>query len=155
MKCCGLFLLLWILPTPAFSQPANSELSRTILRNGEPNIAVNPTNAQNLVVAWMSTSLTGVTISVRSSFDDGATWGDTVRLPHFGTLWQSADVSMAWRADGVLFLSYIDFVPNTTSQGGDYVTSSSNGGQSWGVPIEAIDASADTDLARPPVDCGR
>ena len=148
MKLIVAFFLI-LLPLLATAQPVNEELSRSLLFNGEPYIAINPTNPNNLAVAWMSVSVPSLTIAIltRSSSDGGTTWSDPVQLPHQDTRYTSADVSMAWRNDGVLFLSYIDYLDNhDSSSGAVYVVSSTNGGLTWSNPIKAIDANENTDL---------
>ena len=151
----SIFLLLFFFPVVAFSQPAssaipvNTEISKGVIFEGEPYLGINPTNPQNIVAAWMSFHLIGnpVTIETRSSFDGGATWSDTVSLPHQNAAWQSADVSMAWRADGVLFISYIDYLDSSSTEGGDYVVRSTDGGRSFSQPVQTVDAAADTDVS--------
>ncbi len=144
-----LFLLLFLFPLAAFAQPANKEVSTGLIFDGEPYLAFNPVNPQNMVVAWMSFKLIGnpVTIETRSTMDGGQTWSDTVSLPHQNAAWQSADVSMAWRGDGVLFISYIDYLDSSNTDGGVFVVSSTDGGSSFSAPVKAIDASEDTDVS--------
>lgn len=45
----------------------NINVSNGIVFDGEPNLAVNPNNTQNLVIAWMSYSLVTRQISLYSS----------------------------------------------------------------------------------------
>ncbi len=144
-----LFLLLLLFPIVSSAQPANTELSSGLIFEGEPYLAVNPTKPQNIVAAWMSVKLNSnlVTIETRSSMDGGATWSDTLGLPHMNPAWQSADVSMAWRSDGVLFISYIDYLSNSNTEGGVFVVSSTDGGKSFSMPVKAIDAAEDTDVS--------
>ncbi len=145
-----MFFLLFA-PCVALAQPVNTELSTTVLHSGEPFLAVNPANPENLVVAWMSLRVSGlsltVTISTRASFDGGAQWEPAVDLPHNGSKWQSADVSMAWATDGTLYLDYIDYLDSSNSQGGVFVVHSTDGGRSFSEPVKAIDAAEDTDVS--------
>jgi hypothetical protein len=151
----SLFLLLLLFPVAALAQPtsptmlANKEISTGLIFDGEPYLAINPMNPQNMVVAWMSFHFIGnpVTIETRSTMDGGATWGDTVSLPHMNAAWQSADVSMAWRSDGVLFISYIDYLDSSNTEGGDFVVRSTDGGRSFSQPIQTVDATEDTDVS--------
>ena len=136
--------------TPA---PTNEKISGSPLFNGEPFLAMNPANHQNLVAAWMTYSLISneITIKVRSSFDGGATWSAAVELPHQESGWGSADVSMAWQQNGMLFLCYVDYLAKSDTAGGVFVTHSSDGGLTWSNPVLAIDARANSDepLDRP------
>jgi len=121
-----------------------------LLQNSEPYIAIDPQNPHNLVAAWMSVTLgTGniITIKTRASFDGGATWSQPKALPHMGQRWQSADVSMAWKRNGALYLAYIDYLDNTSTDGGVFVTRSDNGGLDWSTPVKAIDAAANSDVS--------
>jgi hypothetical protein len=133
--------------------PANEKISGSPLFNGEPFLAINPANNQNLVAAWMTYSLVSreITIDMRSSFDGGATWSTPVELPHQEAGWGSADVSMAWQRNGMLFLSYVDYLAQSDTAGGVFVTHSNDGGLTWSPPILAIDARVNSDepLDRP------
>src|SRR5256885_666274 len=81
-----------------YSQPSNTNISNGIAFDGEPFLAINPTNNQNLVAAWMGLKLSSgqfrIAIKTRASFDGGNTWSTANALPHFGTGFGSADVSM-------------------------------------------------------------
>src|SRR5205807_5852109 len=87
------------------AQPLNINLSGTTAFEGEPYLAVNPTNNKNIVVAWMAADLSTsfrVTIKSKTSFDGGVTWGNAHNQPHQGSTWHSADVSMAFHRNGTL-----------------------------------------------------
>ena len=89
-------------------QPSNINISNTQVFGGEPYITVNPTNNQNIIIAWMALDVsTGLRMAIKSkvSFDGGTTWGSTIIHPHFGPTWNSADVSMQFRPNGTLYLS--------------------------------------------------
>ncbi|MFY9310556.1 MAG: T9SS type A sorting domain-containing protein [Bacteroidia bacterium] len=112
---------------------------------GEPYIAINPSNPKNIVVAWMGfvfNNGSGLTIKVKSSFNGGLSWNTTVNMPHIVPTYKSADPSMAFDNNGNLFLSYIDYRENPDS-GGVYLFKSMNGGLSWGAPVKMIDMYAD------------
>ncbi len=124
------------------AQPANINISLTSTFEGEPYLAINPTNPNNIVVAWMADDInTGYKVAIKSkaSFDGGATWGNTHVNPHFGSSWTSADVSMQFRKNGTLYLSYIDSHQSPDS-GGVYITHSMNGGIAWSAPTQAWNA---------------
>ncbi|MFZ4633179.1 MAG: exo-alpha-sialidase [Saprospiraceae bacterium] len=148
-KLLLLFLALCLL-TNAIAQ--NQNISKGNVFEGEPFLAVNPVNPKNLVVAWMGfvfNSGSGLTIKVKSSFDGGLTWSNTLRMPHLEPTYKSADPTMAFDAQGNLFLAYIDYRQNPDS-GGVYLFKSANGGLAWGDPVKMIDALADAD--RYPID---
>lgn len=145
------FVLLAIL---VFSSPhiraQNTELSEGFVFDGEPYLIVHPQNAQNLVVAWMGFAPgNAVAIHYRSSMDGGETWTEPAFIPHTVSGFTSADPSMAFDADGKLFLSYIDYAPDG-STGAVHVVNSMDGGISWSGPVEVIHA--DDDLGEFPVD---
>lgn len=128
-----------------FCAQAQQNISNGNLFEGEPFIAVNPTNSQNMVVAWMGTSLsstTGLTIKVKSSFDGGATWSAPLLMPHINKNYKSADVSMAFNETGKLYICYIDWRESPDS-GGVFVAQSTNGGINFGSPVKALDVLED------------
>jgi Secretion system C-terminal sorting domain/BNR repeat-like domain len=140
-KTALFFILLFSLQIVK-AQPTNTNLSNGLVFNGEPYLAVNPTNSQNIIAAWMGYVLYGsqfrVAIKTRASFNGGNTWSAANILPHFGVGFGSADVSMAFSKTGLLFLSYIDYKESPDS-GGIYVTRSLNGGLSWNAPTKVFD----------------
>lgn len=134
----------------SFAQPANTNISNGVLFDGEPFLAVNPTNNQNLVAAWMSLQFSGglkIAIKTRASFNGGNSWSSPVVLPHFGTGFGSADVSMAFDKNGLLYIAYIDY-KQAPDSGGIYVARSFNGGLNWDTPSKAFDI-YDVPIKRP------
>lgn len=138
-----LFTIIILSSFQGAAQPANTNISNGFLFDGEPYIAVNPLNSQNLVAAWMGIHNTGglyrIAIKTRASFNGGTSWSATNTLPHFGTGYTSADVSMSFDKYGILYLSYIDS-RQTNDSGGVYVSRSANGGLNWDTPTKAFDA---------------
>jgi hypothetical protein len=113
--------------------------------NGENTLAINPTDSNNLVAAWMKlTGIGRVSIVVSTSNDGGQTWGVPVVMPHFYVNSTSADPTLCARNDGTFFLAYIDYHLNFDS-GAVYV-SQSNGGAGWSTPVEVINGMASPDL---------
>lgn len=114
-----------------------------MLFDGEPFIAVNPTQPQNLIAAWMGLKLSNgqvrIAIKTRATMDGGNTWSPVNTLPHFGAGFGSADVSMAFDKNGILYLAYIDY-RQAPDSGGVYVARSLNGGLNWDTPSKAFDA---------------
>ncbi|MGZ3904128.1 MAG: T9SS type A sorting domain-containing protein [Bacteroidia bacterium] len=151
MKKNLLFILL-LIGSFANAQLQNINISNSAAFDGEPYLAVNPANHKNMVIAWMGITITGgvkVSIKTKASFDGGATWGSLNVKPHMSSTWGSADVSMAFRKDGVLFLSYIDYNASKDS-GGVFCTKSTNGGVTWSTPVKVIDLHEDA--AKKPLD---
>ncbi len=130
----------------------NQNISNGTVFEGEPFIAVNPVNPENLVVCWMGFDFgngSGLTIKLRSTFDGGSSWTPVVMMPHQVQSHTSADPSMAFDENGKLFISYIDYRKNPDS-GGVYICRSLDGGLTWSIPVKAIDAYDDG--AKIPVD---
>lgn len=133
------------------AQPANINISQTAAFEGEPYLAINPTNHNNIVVAWMADDASTnfrVSIKTKTSFDGGATWTNANVKPHFGTTWYSADVSMQFRNNGMLYLSYIDY-HETPDSGGVYCTHSANGGITWSAPTQIWNGITEDPTKRP------
>jgi len=139
MKITVLILLLAF--STAFAQDQN--LSNTNNFNGEPYLAINPTNPKNIVIAWMHVSFSGRPIRTRASFDGGATWKPYVDLPIVNT--NTADPTMAFDSNGDLHLCFIDHLgtSNPNNTGGVYSYTSYDGGLSWGNQSEVILIDAD------------
>lgn len=149
MKYVFISLLFCALIGSSFAQPANIPVSNTTLFDGEPYLAVNPANHNNMVIAWMSyvpnpnvPILEQIGIRVRSSFDGGRTWGNEIMMPHISPKFHSADVSMAFHDgafhDGTLYIEYIDYHERPDS-GVIVVLHSTDGGKSWSAPVKAFD----------------
>src|ERR1035438_7751377 len=134
------------------SQPNNVNVSQDATFDGEPTLAVNPTNPNNIVVAWMGVTINPVRVSIKtkSSFDGGLTWGNYFVQPHFSPNFGSADVSMAFKNDGKVYMSYIDYRKSPDS-GGIFVTHSGDGGITWSSPVEAYNGLTD-DPGKLPLD---
>lgn len=111
--------------------------------DGEPYIAINPTNDKNIVIAWMHLNLSNRPIRTRTSFDGGLTWGTPVDLPIVNN--NTADPTMAFDNSGALYICFIDHLGNSPSsnQGGIYSYKSLDGGLTWGSQALAIDINAD------------
>ncbi len=146
------FLFFLILKTmTGFSQPANNNISNTSFFAGEPYLAVNPSNHQNIVIAWMALDFsTGFRVAIKSkvSFDGGNTWGNQYIQPHFGATWQSADVCLQYRPNGTLYLTYIDY-REAPDSGGVYITHSKNGGITWTLPTRIWNGLTEDPSKRP------
>jgi len=136
-----LYLLLLLVPLYASAQDA--QISDGYQFDGEPFIAVNPTNTSHVVIAWMGfDGLDLIQIKVRVSNDGGMTWQPEVAIPHINPGYTHADPSMDWDSDGNLYLCYIDYHPFGTG-GKTLIRRSTDGGFTWDPPVEVIDAWAD------------
>ena len=149
----SILILTFILTLSVMAQPANTNLSATQTFEGEPYLAVNPANTANIVVAWMAFDLTThfrTSIRTKVSFDGGATWGHDFVQPHFSPTFGSADVSMAFRPNGKLYLSYVDY-SQAADSGGVYITHSGDGGVTWSTPVRVWNANTE-DPTKLPLD---
>lgn len=139
-----LFLSVFLLFSLVISFGQNINISEGDIFDGEPYIAVNPENSQHLAVAWMGYfPYTKIFIKTKVSFDGGQTWSSLNYIPHTNTLYGSADVSLAFDTYGNVFLSFIDF-NSDLGEGAVFVTKSSDGGLTWGTPVEVINAISDS-----------
>jgi hypothetical protein len=141
MKTLSLFSFFLVFQC-AFAQPANINISDGLLFDGEPYLAINPTNNQNLIAAWIGVKLLNgafsYVIKTKSSFNGGTIWSGGNNLPHFSPTYGSADPSIAFSTNGIAYICYIDHQESPDS-GGVYVARSSNGGLNWDTPTLAID----------------
>ncbi len=113
---------------------------------GEPYLAINPLNPQNIVVAWMHVS-SSRSIRVRSSFNGGQTWSTPYDVPHFWI--NEGDPTMAFDNSGNLFLCFIDHKNAIPDTGAVYSFKSTDGGLTWGNRAEVINMAADSGSHQP------
>lgn len=103
--------------------------------DGEPYIAVNPLNQNNIIAAWMRLRTDGkVWIASKASFDKGQTWSAINFMPHDTIINGSADVSIAFHHSGKAYLSWINFRQTPDTAGAVFVAKSTDGGLTWGTP---------------------
>lgn len=132
--CILLFLLVYSL---AHSQNVN--VSNGTVFDGEPYLAIDPSNSQHLVAAWMGFKVgQGIVIKTKYSNDGGATWSVANELPHIAGALGAADVSLEYDSNGNLFICYIDYDNQNFTQGDVLVRKSTDGGATWGNPVSAI-----------------
>lgn len=136
------FSLLIFLFFAQFVIGQNSNVSNGVIFDGEPFIALNPYDENHLVIAWMGWSnfTELIVIKTRASFDGGDTWSPIVKIGHDSLDYTSADPSLAFDANGDVYLAYIDhtkdlILPET---GGIYIKKSTDGGLSWGNTVEVV-----------------
>jgi len=130
-----------LIATLSFGQ--NKDISGGAVFEGEPYLAVDPSNPQHLIVAWMGyVPLAHLCIKTKTSFDGGNSWSTPAVIKHQSASYTSADVSMAFDHSGNVYASYIDSRQSPDS-GGVYVTRSTDGGLTWGVSNLVINVFAD------------
>ncbi len=147
-----IYLLLFLIVFSKLLIAQNQNISNQLVFEGEPYLAINPSNSQNIVVAWMGyvfANAPRLSIKVKSSFNGGQTWSPVLVMPHVESTYKSADPSLAFDHLGNLFLSFIDHRESPDS-GGVYVFKSIDGGLTWSTPVQAIDMYADGD--KKPID---
>ncbi|MBL4656958.1 MAG: exo-alpha-sialidase [Flavobacteriales bacterium] len=132
------------------SQAQNDNISSGFIFDGEPYLAVNPSNSQHMVVAWMGFVLGNyISIRTRVTTDGGSTWNNIVNIPHAVAGYGSADPSIGFDGNGNVYLTYVDYKAATLT-GAVYCVKSSDGGLTWAPEVEVVNANADG--AQYPVD---
>lgn len=143
-----LIILLPFLVYSFFVFGQNQNLSNGNIFDGEPYLAINPNDSYHVVVAWMGwvNFANQFKIKTKTSFDGGNTWSDVTELPHTTPGYSSADPCVDFNSNGDVYISYIDFTgTNPPVTGGIYLCKSSDGGLTWGSPLEVINSSFDED----------
>lgn len=117
----------------------NQNISNGSVFDGEPYLAIDPSNSQHLVAAWMGFQLgQKITIKTAYSTNGGISWSTPIWQAHQVANNSSADVSLNYDLNGNLYMAYIDYDNDNFTNGGIYVRKSTNGGVSWGPAVEAI-----------------
>ena len=137
---------LFFILAPLFSH--NMNLSNGYIFEGEPYIAIDPTNPSHLIVAWMSFSpfTRKVSIKLRTSYDGGETWGSIQTIPHIHESYTSADPSLTFDNEGNVYLTFIDHNRDSAT-GAVFLLRSFDGGLTWETPVEVI--SSNSDIQKP------
>ena len=132
MKISALFYVFFIcLINQSYAQ--NTLVSNGQFFEGEPYLAIDPSNSQRLVAAWMGFQFNEkIVIKSAVSTDGGLTWSSPIWQAHQQAGNSSADVSLAFDGQGNLYMIYIDYDNINFSNGGIYCRKSVNAGQSWG-----------------------
>ncbi len=137
----ALILISFLLPVIISAQANDLNLSNLGSFDGEPALAVNPANPDNIIAGWMRLRIDRkMWIATRASFDGGASWGKYTFLPHIDTAYSSADVSIAFHNSGIAYLSYID-VDWSDTTATVFVAKSPDGGLSWETPAPVFHSS--------------
>ena len=135
------FIGLLLASTFCFGQ--NTLVSSGQFFEGEPYLVLSPQNPQHLVAAWMGFQFNQeVVIKSAVSEDGGQTWSAPIWQAHQQSGNSSADVSMAYDAQGNLYMAYIDYDNANFSNGAIICRKSTNGGVSWGPAVVARDISS-------------
>ena len=139
-----ILLIIIVVLTSYGSYAQNHNISNGNIFDGEPYLAIEPANSKHIVVAWMGYfSNTKAFIKTKVTFDGGQTWSALNYIPHTNPLYGSADPSLAFDNSGNVFLCFIDF-DKATDSGAVFVVKSTDGGLTWGNPVEVINVNADT-----------
>ncbi len=142
MKNILFSILILLIGNGSYAQ--NQNISNGDIFDGEPFLAINPSNQQHMVVAWMGYfPFTKVMIKTKVTFNGGKTWSALNPIPHTNIFYGSADPSLAFDNSGNVFLSFIDF-NNSSGSGAVFVVKSTDGGLTWGGPTEVINAESDS-----------
>ncbi|MDZ4664484.1 MAG: T9SS type A sorting domain-containing protein [Bacteroidota bacterium] len=146
----NLFLIVAI--TSGFSikaQIADIPINPNSTWNGEESLAIDPTNPNHLVVAWMKyiflPAPASVMIATSTSTNGGLTWSTPINIPHNKPAWTSADPTLAFKNDGTIYLGFIDS-NNAKDSAAVFVTKSTNGGTAWGPLSKVVDFNDSPDL---------
>jgi hypothetical protein len=154
-----------ILPSSTGSSPANYTLGPLVQVSGpspfaafqptflnaetEPTLAVNPTNPNNVVAAWIQDGAAGIVAGV--SFDGGSSWQSVVipgvTVASGGTTQGALDPWLSFAPNGELYVACttasgvnpIAFQHARTGPHHIVVNTSSDGGLSWSAPTTLID----------------
>lgn len=134
---CGFFCLI-----SAIVIGQNTLISSGNYFEGEPSLAINPTNPQHLVAAWMGYQF-GQKIVIKSTYstNGGTSWSPPVFQAHITPGNSSADVSLGFDHLGNVYMCYIDYDNVGFTQGQVVVRKSTDGGITWGNAVEVINIS--------------
>lgn len=132
-------MLLAIFNCSIIYSQTNINLSNLLSFDGEPYIAVNPANQNNIIAAWMRVRADGkVWIATKSSFDKGQSWSAINYMPHDTIINGSADVSIAFHRTGTAYISWINFRQSPDTSGAVFISKSTDGGLTWGKANKVI-----------------
>ncbi|MGB0934008.1 MAG: T9SS type A sorting domain-containing protein [Lishizhenia sp.] len=121
-----------------FSTAQDTDISQSTFFDGEPYLAMHPSNSQILTVSWIGFQQgAGIVIKTKNSLDGGNTWGNYNFLT-IETGERQADPVLKYDSNGNLFLCYIDFNGITLAEGTVRLRKSTDFGATWGNSIEVI-----------------
>ncbi len=108
--------------------------------DGEPSIAINPTNPNNIIAAWMRLKPSDgkKSIAYKRSLDGGQTWSSVNYISKDTIINEAADVVIAFH-DSVAYLSCVYFrLDSGDIAGAIYLSKSTDGGLTWSIPNMVI-----------------
>jgi len=116
----------------------------TVTPASEPFGVVDPHNQNHLVISWMQRARFGVTVPrSAASFDGGESWPYVTTLPLTScatrttfSFHTAGDPWLAVGGNGLIYASALSFTEDSAS--GVAVTTSGDGGRSWGAPVIAM-----------------
>ncbi|MFH1681047.1 MAG: sialidase family protein, partial [Candidatus Eisenbacteria bacterium] len=113
------------------NQDATTELQN------EQQIAVNPADPNNMVAVWRDFRLGYRQVGWACTFDGGYTWteGGLFQEPNYP--WQS-DPALTASVGGVFYAVLLSYT-STSEPNGLFLYRSTDGGATWGAPLEVID----------------
>jgi hypothetical protein len=146
LRSAALALSFLVLPLSGTSSAAawgNLQLNQdatTELQN-EEQIAINPTDPDNMVAVWRDFRLGFRQVGWAYTFDGGVSWteGGLIDEPNYP--WQS-DPGVTADRDGNFYAVLLSLV-STSQPNGIYVVKSTDGGMSWGAPLEVVNGVPD------------
>jgi hypothetical protein len=113
------------------NQDATTELQN------EEQIAINPTNPDNMVAVWRDFRLGFRQVGWAYTFDGGVTWTEGGLIPEPNYPWQS-DPGITVDKNGNFYAIVLSLV-STSQPNGLFVLKSTDGGVSWGPPLPVVD----------------
>jgi hypothetical protein len=120
--------------------------------HNEEQIVINPKDSLNLVACWRDWRLGYRRVAIGYSFDGGLTWDDY--LVEGSPFWRDSDPGLTTDADGNIYLIVLSFVSIGDSNALT-VFKSTNGGQSFGEPSNAVLSGAATFEDKELIACDR
>ncbi|TKJ40336.1 hypothetical protein CEE37_08395 [candidate division LCP-89 bacterium B3_LCP] len=100
----------------------------------EQQVVVNPINPDNVVAVWRDFRLGYRRVGIGRSFDGGFTWDD--ELFYEPVFPRQSDPGLAWHSSGAIYSVVLSF--DWGSADGLFVSSSTNGGLTWGPWVPAV-----------------
>ena len=147
MKTVKFIFLTLFISTVGYTQNVN--LSNGEVFDGEPFLAINPNQPQQMVVAWMGyLPLNQLVIKIRTTVDAGQNWSEITTIPHKKPIYTSADPSVEFDNNGNVYLAYVDY-SHALDSGAVYLRKSVDGGLNWGEAVEVITMHAEVENKKP------
>lgn len=135
-------ILLMVLSSPAQTTDPewiNVQLNRdaTSQLQNEEQIAINPTDPDNMVAVWRDFRLGYRKVGWAYTFDGGETWTEGGLIPetHYA---QQSDPGITADSDGNFYAIVLSYTGSTTQPNGLIVLKSTDGGVTWGAPLPVV-----------------